>query len=131
MTDGFLPFTLLIFAVVGGMIWLVPRMSRGHQTDSEQTRLEVRRLYFAGGAIAALGLVFLEAMGMYYYGCPSMGCDTGKDIPGKHIFEACVQVIPPLITLILGYYFGKADGRSKPDHMNGNSGKSHTVGKNE
>lgn len=95
------------------MIALIPRMKDAHKDDSEQTRLEVRRLYFAGGAVAALGLVFLEGMGMYFYGCPQAGCAVGATVPGKQIFEACVQVIPPLITPILGYYFGKADGKPK------------------
>jgi hypothetical protein len=50
-----------------------------------------------------LGLIFLEAMGMYYFENNMNITDNA----GKNIFEACLKTIPPLITLVLGYYFGK------------------------
>lgn len=112
--EYFFGFTILIFSLAGAIAYIAMNMHSGHRSDDPPTvRLEVRRLYFVGGAISALGLVFLEGMGMYYFSCPSTGCAVGAEVPGKKIFEACVQVIPPLITLILGYYFGKTTARSK------------------
>lgn len=60
-----------------------------------------------------MGLVFVLGMGMYFYGCPNtLACNMESTSVGKEIFDACVKVIPPLITLVLGYYFGSKTSRS-------------------
>ncbi|OFA04250.1 hypothetical protein DUGA2_25220 [Duganella sp. HH101] len=30
-----------------------------------------------------------------------------KSVQVKEIFEACKQIIPPVLTLVIGFYFGK------------------------
>jgi hypothetical protein len=62
---------------------------------------ETRQLHFAAVTLSGLGLVFLLSMAMYYWP-PRTGSDSAKDI-----FDASKTIIPPIVTLVLGYYFGK------------------------
>jgi hypothetical protein len=67
---------------------------------------------FWGCSIDRLGANFLEAMAMYYWG--SQPPNNSGDV-GKQIFGECKTIIPPIVTLVLGHYFGKADqGRRSP-----------------
>lgn len=59
------------------------------------------RLYFAAGVLAFIGFIFILAMLLYSF-------DKSPTGTGKEIFDACVKVIPPIITLIIGFYFGTA-----------------------
>ena len=100
---GFLIYSFAIFALLVGVIILIPTLSKAHNNEQESYRLQVRQLYFVSGMVGVLGLIFLEAMGMYYFENNMNITDNA----GKNIFEACLKTIPPLITLVLGYYFGK------------------------
>ena len=103
-------FTIIIFLIAAGMtIIIIPKLYKGHEKADEKDRLQVRLLYFAGVVLACLALVFLEAMGMYYFSDSGEGYKAGGINPGKEIFGACVQVIPPIATLVLGYYFGRSE----------------------
>jgi len=62
-----------------------------------------RLLYFGAVVLTALALVFALGMAMYYWS-PD---ETTAAAKGLKIFDACVTVIPPLVTLIIGYYFGQ------------------------
>lgn len=81
--------------------------AQGQQVD-EKARFEFQRLSFAAVVLTGLGLIFLLSMAMYYW-APS------SSEAGKTIFEACKTVIPPIITLVLGYYFGKSDQVQTPE----------------
>jgi uncharacterized membrane protein len=63
-------------------------------------------------AITGLGLVFLQSMAMYYW------ASSGQAEAAKSIFETCKTVIPPIITLVLGYYFGKSDQHQSQNNTN-------------
>lgn len=90
---------VLLFAITsalaGGIMYA---MFRGEPFN----RFEMSRLYFAAGTLAVLSFLFLVAMIFYAVGPHS----TGSESPGRVIFEACVKVIPPIVTLIIGFYFG-------------------------
>ncbi|NEQ52611.1 MAG: hypothetical protein F6K11_21140 [Leptolyngbya sp. SIO3F4] len=98
-----------IFVFSGGLLFIVVcivfvlffNRAQGQQED-EKARFEFQRLSFAAVVLTGLGLIFLESMAMYYWAPPNSEA-------GKAIFEACKTVIPPIITLVLGYYFGKSD----------------------
>ena len=111
MIYGFIIYNLAIFGLLGGVIfYLIPKLQNAHNNgDSEKNRLHVRQLYFTSGMIGILGLIFLLSMGFYFFSCGIGLCENGKENPGKIIFDSCLQSIPSLITLILGYYFGKKD----------------------
>lgn len=91
----------LLAIVICVVIVLYFNRAQGRQTD-ERARFEFQRLSFAAVVLTGLGLIFLLSMAMYYW-APS-GSEAGKTI-----FESCKTVIPPIITLVLGYYFGKSD----------------------
>lgn len=68
---------------------------------------EAKQLHFAAVTLTGIGLLFALSMAMYFFG--------GESSPGKNIFEACKTILPPIITLILGFYFGRetrGDGAS-------------------
>jgi hypothetical protein len=77
--------------------------SRG---DSESTRL-----YFAAGVLAFLAFIFVFAMLIYAFG--GDGTTGTADSPGKVIFDSCVKVLPPIATLIIGFYFGAYHASSR------------------
>lgn len=62
---------------------------------------EDRQLYFGSVVLTAMALVFMLGMAMYYW------APTDKVQQAAKIFEACVHIIPPLLTLVIGFYFGK------------------------
>ena len=65
-----------------------------------------QKLFFASGVLIGLALLFVFSIAVYVWGPPPAA--NGTEPPGKVVFDACVKVIPPIITLILGYYFGVA-----------------------
>jgi hypothetical protein len=65
-------------------------------TSDPQTRL----LYFGAVVLTALALVFALGMAMYFW-TPN---DPVAVTKGQKIFDACVTVVPPLVTLIIGYF---------------------------
>ncbi len=62
------------------------------------------QLYFAAGTLGALAFILIVAMAMYVWGPAAGGTET--ETRGKVVFEAITKIVPPLVTLILGYYFG-------------------------
>lgn len=88
---------ILIIAVVmlGAITWSSMSLGSG-------SHLFELQLYFAIGILTSLALLFAFSIAVYVWG-PS---ETNGDSPGKAVFDACVKVIPPIITLIIGAYFG-------------------------
>jgi len=65
-------------------------------------RFEMSRLYFAAGTLAAVAFLFALGFIFYAYGPEH----SSGEAPGKAIFTACVNILPPIATLIIGFYFG-------------------------
>lgn len=105
-TDAVLNFSLgLLCIVVLAVVVLLFNHRRRVRLD-ERSEFETERLYFAATVLAGLGIIFLESMAMYYW-------SSGSPDTGKEIFDACKTVIPPIATLVLGYYFGKSEQREQ------------------
>lgn len=74
---------------------------------------ETIRLYFAGVVLCVLGFIFVLSIGILAF--------SEKDEIGRLIFDACKTIIPPIVTLVLGYYFGQdqaiqtKDNKVKPE----------------
>lgn len=78
---------------------------------SPRTDFEGSRLYFAAGVLAFIAFIFIVAMLIYAFGGdPAAG---GAETPGKIIFDSCVKVLPPIATLIIGFYFGAYQAASR------------------
>jgi hypothetical protein len=73
--------------------------------------LEKSKMYFAAAVLAFLAFIFMLAAILYGLGPEPTASST--DAPGKVIFDACVKIIPPMVTLILGFYFGTVQEKSQ------------------
>jgi len=83
--------------------------------DGEEPELvfETRRLYFAAAVLVGLGFLFFEAMILCYYSEVQIGANGNSVNHGKDIFDAAKTILPPIVTLVLGYYFGSTTAKSK------------------
>lgn len=101
---------VLLVAILVGIVFLSKDelKLRKLNPDSE-AEFEGRRLYFASIVLIGVGLLFVLSMTMYYFEEPSSGNSRGKEI-----FDSCKTILPPIATLVLGFYFGKsASGQHK------------------
>ena len=78
------------------------QQERETSEDSEQyprqiTLDEEKRLRFAGQILLVLATIFIGSMLLAFW----------QPVNGDPIFEACKTAIPPIVTLILGFYFGQ------------------------
>jgi cadmium resistance protein CadD (predicted permease) len=98
-------FGLFVFALLVAIIVF----SIGLRKPQPDTPIdyERRRLYFAAVVLIGLGMTFFLAMSMYFFSGP----DVARVEAAKKIFETCVAVIPPIVTLVLGYYFGRSESQ--------------------
>jgi len=92
---------LLVFAISIGLIVLFLRSREKASVDYDR-----RRLSFAAFVLAGLGLLFVLAISMYYFASSD---PADRVTAGAKIFETSERVIPPIITLVLGYYFGRSE----------------------
>jgi hypothetical protein len=90
------------------VVWVLYHNNKIQQPRDidEQTYFETQRLYFAAVVLTGLAIVFLESMAMYYW------APIAPEI-GKNIFDSCKTIIPPILTLVLGYYFGKSEQKQQ------------------
>lgn len=96
---GLLIVTLAGFALVGVSMF-TSKGSPPHPKDAEPDRI-----YFAAATLTGLGILFALAVGAQVW--------VGD--AGKSAFDACKVALPPIVTLVIGYYFGRAGGRSNRD----------------
>ena len=88
---------LLAVVVLGCIIVGISSVMWNLKGYSETSDLGPKQLHFAAATLTGLGLLFALAMAMNVWG--------GRN--GRQVFDACKTAIPPIATLILGYYFGK------------------------
>jgi hypothetical protein len=67
---------------------------------------EINRLHFAATVMSVLAALFLAGMAFYFFDGRTGAANTGA---GKDIFDSCKTILPPIATLVLGYYFGQPD----------------------
>lgn len=87
--------------IISGLItlWVIFQAFNGSPPD-----FEVRRLYFAAGVLSVLAFLLILGIAVCTWG-PSAEKDS--EAPGKLVFDSLIKVIPPIITLVLGFYFGQ------------------------
>lgn len=102
----FMVTLLVISALAGGVAY-------GMFAVGTMSEFEKSKMYFAASVLAFLAFIFLLAMIFYALGPEQSPPST--ESPGKNIFDACVKVIPPIVTLIIGFYFGASQDKS-PSH---------------
>jgi hypothetical protein len=89
----------------------------GH-SNSAFTEIECHKLYLAFGVLFAIAIMLALGAGIYALIPPHQG---STDSPGKNIFENFAKIFPPIITLVLGYYFGSAQTAQPAKEKSGNS----------
>lgn len=78
------------------------------------TELECHKLYLAFGVLFAVAILLLLSAAFYAFVPPPQGA---HEHPGKQIFDNFMKVLPPIVTLVLGYYFGSMSPANPPkDH---------------
>jgi len=92
-------FAMGELVIVLCMMWMIYHIDGGEDTS-------VRHLYFGSVVLTSLTLVFVLGMAMYYF-APAESTQAGR---AKDIFDTLKQIIPPLLTLVLGFFFGKRFG---------------------
>lgn len=114
-------FSFLILVITGVIIIVIWDPSNGIDNDT-------RLLYVAAGILVGLGLIFILAMGMYYWDKEPTSELTTQ--PGRDIFKACVKIIPPIVMLVIGYYFGASShDQSKTKEISQNNAKQEAINK--
>jgi hypothetical protein len=108
---SFLWFSLVLIVVMPALVvfvlWMNRKTSQSTVTD-KHVQFETERLYFAAVVLTGLAIVFLESMAMYYWS------PAGSAV-GKEIFDTCKTVIPSIVTLVIGYYFGRTEQRQESE----------------
>ncbi|MBP6899390.1 MAG: hypothetical protein KBC73_04825 [Burkholderiaceae bacterium] len=64
---------------------------------------QVRKLFFAAGVLAVLAFMLMLCIGIYM----NLSSLNPGNAAGKDIFDSMIKVVPPIMTLVLGYYFGQ------------------------
>ena len=111
---------VITLAVIG------TKSAEKHDSDSDIS-FEIRRLYFAACMLTGLGLIFVLSMGMYYFS-PNIDPSLNGESAGQNIFDAVKTVVPPIATLMLGYYFGSSSQKKAvANKANSADAKSHAA----
>ncbi len=110
-TESILWFSvgLLIVVLLVGLFYILRMLFK----PPVPTTIENRTLTFASMFLLGLFLVFMQSMAIYYFA-------DGTAAAGKDIFDACKTILPPIISLVIGYYFGKTEKEDleKIQHQN-------------
>lgn len=91
---------ILVVALISGL-FQPSGLVISYEADSY---FQVRKLFFAAGVLAVLAFMLLLSIAVYM----SMSlAQPPAGQAGKEIFDSMIKVIPPIMTLVLGYYFGQ------------------------
>lgn len=97
--SDFLYFSLGVLFITLVGFYIFARYLQNEPTKDSQIDAARSRLNFAAVTITGLGIILVLAMGMYYF--------SGIADAGEKIFSVVSQAIVPLVTLVIGFYFGK------------------------
>lgn len=90
------------------LVWTLFSGSAPPSTEAAamQAYFEVRRLYFAAGVLGTL--FFLLLVAVFCAVAPQDRTSSPDPHRGQMVFETLIQIVPPLMTLVLGFYFGQS-----------------------
>ena len=71
---------------------------------------ETRRMFFAAAVLLGIGFIFFEGMVLHFYA-------TDTNTKGAEVFDTCKTVLPPIVTLILGYFFGSTSNSAASNQI--------------
>ena len=76
-------------------------------TSEQKFELEKQRTKLAGYCL--IGLFFISILGIAIYVYSGIVADNQMEV-GQKLFEQTISSILPIVTLIVGYLFGKSKG---------------------
>jgi hypothetical protein len=100
----FFPTLLAISLLMAGVGIGMYKMGKLPRYDD----FEMTKLFFASAILAFLAFIFMLSIIAYAFGPEPTSPST--ESAGKIIFDACAKIIPPIVTLIIGFYFGTTQG---------------------
>jgi hypothetical protein len=90
-------FGIILAAVVLAVGCLIGKWKTEDDTETTKMRL-------AAGILLGIGVIFAFSMVMFYWQWEQE--TAGGSLAGKDIFERCADILPPIATAIIGFYFG-------------------------
>ena len=105
----FFSFLAVLVALCVAFGFYVASLKSCSATDNALPGLECHKLYLAFGVLFAVAIML--ALGAAFYAL--IAPPTTGDHPGKQIFDTLSKSLVPVITLVLGYYFGSAQVSAK------------------
>ena len=96
---GFLAVIVLVTVAFGLYVY-----SLSSCTDSTLSAIECHKLYLAFGVLFTVAIMLALGAGFFAL----VPAKDDKDSPGRPIFDTFAKTLPPIATLVLGYYFGSA-----------------------
>ena len=91
---------VLIFALGELVVIVIIAIVLYNAPNTNKT--ETKMIRIASVVLTCIGLLFALSMAMYYF----EPTNNDRHLRGKDIFDKSTTVLSPLITLVLGYYFG-------------------------
>lgn len=101
---SFFAFLLVLFVMCAGMGTYVYNIPSCKEMASSFPIMECYKLYMAFGVLFAVAIMLALGAGFYALVPPP----ANGEHPGKQIFDTLSKTLLPVITLVLGYYFGSA-----------------------
>jgi len=93
--------TLTLLVLCMGIVAYLTKSATNKLAEHDDDAYEHRKVFFAAAILTGLGTIFLEGMFLYYFSSDASSATKGKDI-----FDGCKTIVPPLVALVIGYYFG-------------------------
>ena len=106
----FFVFVAILAAICVGFGVYVATLKSCSDPGNTLPVLECHKLYLAFGVLFAVAIMLALGAGFYALLDAPAG---SSDHPGKQIFDTLSKSLVPVITLVLGYYFGSAQVSSK------------------
>jgi hypothetical protein len=116
---SFFAFLLVLFVMCAGVGLYVFNISSCAEQAATFPIMECYKLYMAFGVLFAVAIMLALGAGFYALVPPP----PSGDHPGKQIFDTLSKTLLPVITLVLGYYFGSAQVGVKPTAEKGVQGE--------
>lgn len=105
--DWFLVGVLVgLLAVVAGFMYYLSTLS----PPAGQNPFDFHKLYFAYGVLVAISILLIFASVVFIWGPAATPPNT--ESPGKAVFDAFIKILPPIATLVVGFYFGMGTQKS-------------------
>lgn len=114
---SFFGFLLVLFVMCAGMGTYVYSIPSCQAMASSFPIMECYKLYMAFGVLFAVAIMLALGAGFYALVPPP----ANGDHPGKQIFDTLSKTLLPVVTLVLGYYFGSAQAaaQARPEPAQG------------